>query len=172
MDTSDDPITIAIIAVSAGAGIQAFGAIQEGKAAEAQGRAEQDILEQNAALKRREAAAELERARAEARRFGKEGEVLQAKQRVGFAKGGVLATTDTPALVLEETAQELEADRMSILREGFLSESFRLSEAANLQFQGRAAKARGENIKRASRFKAAGSILSGVGQAGTLQASR
>lgn len=154
----------------AGVGIQAYGQYQQGKAAEAQGKAEQAILNQNAALKERQAAAELERSRAEALRFEKEGEALLGTQQVRLAKGGVLTTAGTPALLLELTAQELEADRLQILKEGFLEESFRKSEAAGLRFEGRAAKARGKNIKRASRFAAAGSLLTGIGTAASLSA--
>ncbi len=156
---------LAIAALVVGAGLQAYGQYQAGKAAEAEGKMEQQILDYNARLKEREAAAELERARAEARRFGKEGEALLAEQQVGLAKGGVLAEVGTPALLLETTAQELEADRMQILREGFLSESFRLSEAEGLRFEGRAAKVRGKNIRRAKTLQAGGTLLTGFGQA-------
>ncbi len=66
--------TIALYAIIAGAGVTAYGQIQQGKAAEAQAKAEQEILNQNAVLKEREAAAELERSRAAAERFEREGE--------------------------------------------------------------------------------------------------
>ena len=147
-----------------GVGLQAAGQIQAGQAAKAQGEAEQEILNQNAKLKEREAAAELARSREEARQFGKEGEALLGKQQVTLAKGGVLTAQGTPALLLEETAKELEADRMSILREGFLNESFRLSEAENLRYQGRAAKAKGENLAKGSILSAGGTLLTGYGK--------
>jgi hypothetical protein len=154
------PVGLAVM----GAGVTAYGKYQQGKAAEAQAEAEQDILNYNATLKERQAAAELERSRAEARRFQREGEALTAEQVTGFAKGGVL-TQGTPALVLETTAQELEADRMAILREGFLAESFRRSEAEGLRYEGRAARARGRNIRRGSTLAAAGTLLTGYGTA-------
>ncbi len=157
---------VAVTAIVGGTVLQAAGQIRAGKAAEAQAEAEQEILNQNAKLKEREAAAERERSRAEALRFEKEGEALLGTQQVKLAKGGVLTGIDTPALLLELTAQELEADRMEILKTGFLAESFRLSEAENLRFQGRAAKARGINLKRASRFAAGGTLLTGIGAAG------
>ena len=166
-----DPVTIAVIAIGAGAGIQAYGQYQQGKAAEAQGKAEQAILNYNAQLKERQAAAELDRARAEALRFEKEGEALLGTQQVALAKGGVLTTVGTPALLLEQTAQELEADRMSILTEGFLAKSFRESEAEGLKFEGRAAKARGKNIKRGARLAAGGTLLTGIGSAAFAKAS-
>ncbi len=158
--------TIAVVAIAAGAGVQAYGQYQQGKAAEAQGKAEQQILEHNAKLKQREADAERQRARVAAEQFELEGEALLGTQRVGFAKGGVLTTEGTPALVLEETAQALNIDRMRILEEGLLAGSFRESEAEGLRFQGRAAKARGKNIKRGQTLAAGGTILTGIGTAG------
>ncbi len=154
---------LAVIALGIGAGVQAFGAIQQGRAAEAQGKLDQQIADQNALLKERQAALEVERAREEARIFGREGEALLGTQQVALAKGGVLTSIGTPAFLLEETERELELDRRAILKEGFLAESFRLSEAENLRFGGRVAKARGKNLRRASTFGAVGSILTGFG---------
>ena len=159
--------SLAIIAIAAGAGVAAYGQYQQGQAAEAQGKAEQQIAEYNAKLKEREAKAEEERARADADRFRKEGEALLGEQQVGLAKGGVLSTTGTPALLLEQTAMELEADRMAILKEGYLASSFRESEAEGLRYEGRAAKARGKNLKTGYTYAAAGSILSGFGKSYT-----
>ena len=156
--------TLAIIALGAGAGISAYGQYQQGQTAEAQGKAEQQIAEYNAKLKERQGKAEEERARADALRFEKEGEALLGTQQVGIAKGGVLSSVGTPALLLEETAKELEADRMAILKEGFLAGSFRESEAEGLRYEGRAAKARGKNLKTGYTYAAGGSILSGFGK--------
>lgn len=157
---------LAIPAIIAGGGLMAYGQYQQGQAAAAQGKMEQDIMDYNAKIKEREAAAELERSRAEAAKFSKEGEELQGRQQVSLAKGGVLTATGSPALLLEETAQNLESDRRMILREGLLSESFRMSEAEGLRYQGRAAKASGLNARIASRYAAAGTILSTIGTVG------
>ena len=151
-------------AVMAGGIVGGIGAYQQGQAAEAQGKAEQKILDYNAKLKEQEAAAELARSQEEARQFKIRGSEFQAGQRVGYAKGGVLAA-GSPALVLEETALNLEADRMKIIKEGYLAESFRKSEAEGLRYQGRAAVSRGKNIKTASMYSAAGSLLTGIGGA-------
>ena len=156
----------AVVALTvASAGLTAYGQYQQGKAAEAQGKAEQEILNYNAKLKEREATAERERAYAEAQRFKKEGKALLGEQQVTLAKGSVLTTVGTPALLLEQTAQELEADRMSILREGFLAESFRETEAEGLRYEGRAAKARGKNIKKGANLQAGGTLLTTAGTA-------
>ena len=153
------------LAIAVGAAVSAYGQYQAGKAAEEQGKAEQAIAEHNAKIKEREAAAELERARAQAEKFRLEGEGLQGQQKVAFAKGGVLSTVGTPALLLEETAMNLEADRMEILKQGFLGRSFRLSEAEGQRAVGSAARARGKNIRTASRYQSGGSLLTGIGNA-------
>lgn len=159
-----EPVTLAIVA---GAGLQAAGMVQQGIAAKEQAETEQEIMDYNASLKEREAQAELARSREEARQFEEAGKGLLAEQRVGFAKGGVLTTTGTPAIVFEDTLAELEADRMRILEEGFLAESFRKSEAEGLRYQGRAAISRGRNLRTASFIGAGGSILTGLGTAGS-----
>ncbi len=157
------PLVIPLII--AGASVSAYTAYESGQQGKRDAKAQQDLAEYNATLKERQAAAELERAQEEARQFGKEGEALLATQQVTLAKGGVLTTVGTPALLLEETAQELEADRLAILKEGYLAESFRLSEAEGLKFGGRVAKARGAATARGGKFAAIGSILTGLGTA-------
>ena len=159
---------IAVAIIGAGAAVQAYGQYQQGKAAEAEAKNQQAILNYNAQLKERQAKAEREAAREEAKQFEKEGEALLGEQQVNLAKGGVLTAIGTPALLLEETAQELEADRNRIVQSGALAESFRLSEAAGLRFEGRAARQRGRNIKTASRYQAAGSLLTGFGRVASI----
>jgi hypothetical protein len=132
----------------AGAAISAGGAIQQGAAAAQQAKLQQDILEQNAKLAERQAKAEREAAEDAAQVFEKEGKRITGAQRVAFARGGVLATEGTPLLVLAETVQDLEEDRLNILREGYLRGSFRESEAFGLRYQGAAARARGESAEK------------------------
>lgn len=157
-----DPITIALI-VGTVAGTA--GAIQQGRAASAQAKSEQDILNFNAAQKIKEAEEIRAAAQEEARKFGREAKAFRGKQRVAIARGGVLAI-GTPALLLEETAQELEADRLAILEQGFLRGEFAESEAFGARFAGVSARARGRNIKRGSRLAAGGTLLTGIGTVG------
>ena len=147
------------------AAVGTYGAIQAGRAADAQSQSEQDILNFNAEQKLKEAEDQREAAREEAARFAKEGQRLRATQKAAIAKGGVLSTVGTPALLLEETAQELEADRLAILRQGFLKGEYAESEAFGLRFQGTSARARGKNIKRGSALQATGTLLTGLGSA-------
>lgn len=149
----------------AGTGIAVAGQIQAGKAAEAQAKSEQDILNFNAEQKIKEAEAEREAARVAAKKFEERGRRLLGTQRVALAKGGVLSTVGTPALLLEETAQELEAERIDILTEGFARAQFRVSEAVGLRFQGVSARARGKALKRGAQLAATGTLLTGLGSA-------
>ncbi len=165
MTESDDPITLAIIAVSVGGGLQAYSQVQAGRAARAQGEAQAAIAERNAQLAERQAEAERQAAAAEAKAQTREGEELLAKQRVLFAKGGVIAR-GTPLSVLADTAITLEADRLTILREGAISAAQATGQAGVLRAQGEAAKAKGRAASRASKLAAAGTILSTVGDVG------
>ena len=173
---------LAIPLMLAGTAVSAYSQYQQGQAMESQGDsalnealAEQQLHEYNAKLKEREAAARLASSREEARQFAREGEALKGSQQVNLAKGGVLTAGGSPALLMEDTARELELEKNQILREGFLAESFAKSEAEGLRYQGRAAAVRGENIKRgyeaAGRGKtlqAAGTLLTGFGSAYSL----
>ena len=147
--------------------LQAYGQLQQGRAAEAQGKDEQAILNFNADQKMREAEEIRTAAGKQAAIFAKKGQRLKGRQRVAIARGGVLVE-GTPALLLEETAQELEADRLSILEQGFLRGEFAESEAFGQRFAGASAKAGGKNIKSASRYQAAGTLLTGGGQVAAL----
>ena len=155
-------------AIVGGAITQTVGAIQQGRAAEAQSKSEQDILNFNAAQKIKEAEEVRAAAQDEARKFGREAKAFKGKQRVAIARGGVLAT-GTPALLLEETAQELEADRLAILKQGFLRGEFAESQAFAARFAGKSARARGRNIRRGSLLTAGGTLLTGIGTAALAQ---
>lgn len=157
-----DPITIALIA---GAVTQTVSTIQQGRATEAQGEAEQDILNFNADQKIKEAAEIRDAAQAEADKFQRRAKAFKGTQRARIARGGVLVE-GTPALLLEETAQNLEADRLAILEQGFLRGEFAESQAFAQRFSGESAAKRGKNIRRGSLLTAGGTLLTGIGAAG------
>ena len=150
----------------AGVGLQAFGEYQQGQALYDQAKTEQEILNHNASIKDREAALELERARAQAQQFEEEGDRLLSSQNVAIAKGGVLSSSGTPLTLMEVTADTLDQDRRGILREGFINQAFRQSEAENLRYQGRAALSRGKNLRTASYINVGTTLLSGFTRIG------
>lgn len=152
----------------AGAGLEAFGQYNQGKALKQQAEAEKDILDYNASIKEKQADLELEAARAQAERHEKEGAAMLAEANVAIAKGGVLGSMGTPMMLMELNAQELDADRMAILAEGFNMQSFRLQEAEGLRFEGRAARSRGRNMKTASDMMVGVSLMRSMMQYGKI----
>ena len=162
MVESDDPITIALIV---GGALTAKSQIDQGRAARQAGKTQEAIANRNALLAERQAEAEQQAAAREALKQEREGRAFKSRQRAVIAKSGVQAR-GTPLAVLVETAENLEADRLNILREGAISAAQRRGQADVLRFQGRAAKKRGEAASRASKLAAAGTILSTVGTVG------
>ncbi|MGR3292502.1 MAG: hypothetical protein ACUZ9M_00635 [Candidatus Scalindua sp.] len=158
-----DPITIGLIVASS---FKAISTIQEGRAARAEGEAQAEIANRNALLAERQAEAEQQAAVAEAKRQEREGEALKGRQRAAIAKSGIVGGRGTPLTVLVETAETLEAERLTILREGAIGASQRRQQAGISRAQGAAAKARGKAASRASGLAAAGAILTSVGTVG------
>ncbi len=145
--------------------------IQQGRAAAAQGRTAQAIAERNALLAERQAEEERVAAAAEALRQEREGKALKGRQRALFAKSGV-ELRGSPLSVIVETAENLEADRLTILREGAIRAGTARAQAGIIRAGGVAAKARGKAAKRASILTAVGTGLSTAGQVGVAQSFR
>lgn len=155
----------AVPLIIAGTGAQAYGQIQAGQAAKRQGEAERAIMEYNARILEQQGKAEEQAAEYRAEAQERAGERFLAKQRVLFGKGGV-EMRGTPLSVITETAEELEADRLMILREGTIARQYRESQAGMARMQGAAAKQRGKYAARGSVLAAGGTLLTGFGQAG------
>ncbi|KKM70348.1 hypothetical protein LCGC14_1441660 [marine sediment metagenome] len=154
-------------AIIAGGVVTAVGQVRAGREAEAQAETQAAIAAQNARLKEFEAKAEQESAAAAAKAFAERGEQITSRQRVLFAKAGVDPSRGTPLSVVVKTAEELEADRLTILREGMISEAQRKAEARIFGLRGSAARRRGRAARRGATLAATGTILSTVGSAGT-----
>ncbi len=157
-----DPITIALIV---GGGLQILSTIQEGQAAQAEGETQAAIAERNALLAERQAESQRQAAAAEALKQERKGKALKARQRALFAKSGV-ELRGSPLSVLVETAENLEADRLNILKEGRIAAGTSLQQAGIIRAQGASAKARGRATKRASILSAVGQGLTTVGTVG------
>jgi len=164
-----DPITIAIVA---GATLTAKSQIEQGRAARRAGRDQEAIAQRNALLAERQAEAEQQAAIEAARQQEREGKALKGRQKAAIAKAGVQIGRGTPLTLLVETAEDLEADRLRILREGAISAAQRKGQADILRLQGAAAKARGKAAGRAANLAAAGTILTTIGTVGYMQSLR
>ena len=160
-----DPITIALIV---GGSLTAAGQIQQGRAAKAAGETQEAIAQRNALLAERQAEAEQQAAAREALQQERQGRALKGSQRAAIAKAGVQAR-GTPLSLIVETAENLEADRLNILREGAITASQLKGQAGVFRAQGAAAAARGKAASRASRLAATGTILTTIGTASLAQ---
>lgn len=146
-----EALAIAAITTSVvGTGVSAYNQYQAGKA-------QNRIAQQNANNEEIEAAAAERDARIFANNQRAQGEKLLARQRALYAKSGVVME-GTPLLVQADTAAELEKEALEIERQGELTGYRRRAQARLDRMQGASA-------KRAGRYGAIGTILSGAGSA-------
>ncbi len=172
MDTSDDPITIAIIAVSVSGGLQIISTIEQGKAAEAQGKFQEQIAIRNAEQALREAEGKRQAAAEAAIEKEREGRRAKGRTIAALAKSGVDPFSGSSLANLVEIAEDIEADRLTILREGAIGASTDVFRAGILKAQGSAAKQRGKAAKRASVLSSIGTAAGTVGSVAGLSSLR
>ena len=151
--------------IAASAAMSAVGAIQQGQAAAAQGRAQQQaqqynaiVKQQNAALARQQAGAREEQQRRGARQ-------VLGQQRAALAQAGI-GMGGSALDIEEQSAVRAELDALSIAYEGDLQASGLLAAAQQDIYMGEVAKARGDNERTASYVSAGASILSGAASYG------
>jgi len=164
-----DPVTIALIA-SAAVGTTAT--IQQGRAAKAQGKAQEAIAIRNAEMAEAQAEEQRTAAAAEAVRIEEQGEALRSRQRALFAKSGVEAGKGSPLAVLVDTASKTAADAAEVRRQGIISSMSSRAQGDVLRAQGVSAKARGRAAGRASVLSGVGTGISGVASIGASRAER
>lgn len=155
-----------IPALITGVAIQTVSAIQQGRAAKTQARFQEAIAARNAKLAERKAEAEQQAALEAAKVKEREGKEILAQQRAAFAISGVQIGRGTPLSVAVETAKNIKAEELTILREGVISAAQRRGEADIFRLTGKAAKKRGRAAGRAAILAAGGSILTGIGSVG------
>ena len=150
----------------AGTTVTVVSAVEQGRAADAQGRFQEKIAARNAEETRkaaegqREAAAE---AAIESERLAKD---ARGRRIAGQAVSGTQIGVGSNLLALVKEAEILEADRLTILREGAVRGSSLEAQAGNITAQGTAARARGSAARRASVLSSIGTGASGLATAG------
>jgi hypothetical protein len=146
-----------------GAGMGAVGAIQQGKAAKAQGNYQAQVAANNQVIAERAAQDALDRGKqAEAQQRLKGRQIIGA-QRAALAANGVLVDEGTAGQITEDQAGINEVDalntRVNAEREAY---NYRL-QGANAGNEGQLALIKGRNAEDAAFFNATGSILGGAG---------
>lgn len=165
--------SLAIAATMIGGGVMAYSQVQQGKAAEAEGKAaynesvnQNKLYEYNARVNKIQAAEVQNKAIYEATLHRKQTRALIGRQRAGMAAAGLSLTEGSPMSLIEETAAKSETDAQMILREGLINRQ--AYEAAAWQnkaagtmalTRGINAKRAGKNAKKASLWQAGGTLL-------------
>lgn len=133
------------------------GTILKAKAQHEQAKADKAIADANAAQFEVKAEQEEQIAREEQRVITKAGEREKARLRVLAANAGI-DLIGTPLLNIAEVGGEVERQRLQAGQAG-------RGRAFDLRFRGATERARGRNIRLASRFRTGTTLLSGGGQA-------
>lgn len=153
-----DPITIMTIASSA---MQAVGAIQQGNAAMAQARAQQNAANYNAQVKRNQATIESQQANAREEQQRRAARGLLGKQRAAITQAGI-GLGGSALDIEEQSAIRAELDALTIRYEGDIKSKGLLASAAQDTYEGEVALVAGKNAQKAAYISAGASILSGA----------
>jgi hypothetical protein len=153
-----DPVTIMLVASSA---MQAVGAVQQGKMAAAQGKAQMEAANYNARMKEIEAGITREQSNAREEQQRRQARQLLGRQRAAVAQAGI-GWGGSALDIMEESATLAELDALTIRYEGDLKARGLLAEAEFDKYSGQVAMAQGKAAKTASYISAAASLLSGA----------
>lgn len=149
----------------ASAGMQAVGAIQQGRTARKQANQAATLTEFQAQVSEQQAAREREIAAASAGDFARAQSATAAQARAAMGASGVRGDTGSPPLAFGDFAAETELQRLRILSGGE-STARRLEQQAGFQrFDAAGLRVAGKNAQRRGLFRAGASLLSGLGTA-------
>jgi len=146
-----------------GGGLQAMGSMQQGRAAQQEASSMRAMAEYNAAVQRRQAEAERQKARFEQKRQAQAGKRTMAALEARIAKAGGTGSPVAADLAAEQAA-ELELENLLIGYEGETRAQRSESQAAIDTMQAGIYKKRGKNYRRAGMIGAGTSLLTGFGQ--------
>ncbi len=143
----------------------AFGQIQEGRIAEAQGKFAKQIALRNQQALERQAKSERDAAAIEEQRVSRQEKITKAQQRAVVGKSGVGLAGATLSF-LADTAGQFFLDRNLILRGGLIR-GRELRERGQIELaKGRFARTIGKSKKRLSFIKATGTVIGGFEKIG------
>lgn len=156
---------MAPLLIVAGAGVMAYGQIQEGRAAKAEAKSAQNLANYNAAIMEQEAKAAEQKGRFEQRRQAKKAERIKSSLRARIAKTGAVPDVGTPLLVASEQAAELELENLLIGYEARTTARRARSQAELDILSGKIAKRRGGAREKAAYLRAGTTLLTGFSEA-------
>jgi hypothetical protein len=159
-----DPVTLLVAGSTV---LGAAGQISAGKAAEQEGRANQQIAERNAIKAEQDAQAAIELGKRNVAIFERDFNAYQSKTTSAYLKSGV-RLDGTPLVVLENMYAEAELEKEIIKYNAKVDSADKIETAEIERMQGAAALARGKNAKRASYFNAGSTLLGGAAKAASV----
>ena len=155
---------VGAVGAVAGAATGIAGGIQSYNQQKENAKAQQNMLEYNARLERREAEAEEAEANEAARRQRAENERLKAAQRAAYGKSGAAIASGSPLAVLGDTAANLELGVQDIHRNGANAYNRRMAQSNSLLYQSRVT---GNSVSRGQLWGSiGGGIASGLARVG------
>ena len=155
--------TLALMLIS-----KAAESVMSGMAANAAGKANQIVAQQNAAVMRRQAENARAKAAFDANIQRKQSRQALARGKVGFLKGGV-ALTGSPVEVLGEAAADFEFQATTTQYGGELHARTFEDQARMTEYGGRVAAWRGKSQQRQSYVSAGVSLLGAAGASGYIK---
>ena len=150
--------------IVAGTTVAAAGAIQAGRVAEAQGRSAQNIANYNALVQEREAEALRQKAGFESKRQAKRAARVKSTLTAALGAAGGLGSPVAADLAAEQAA-ELELENLLIGFGGEVGAGRAETQAELDRLQGKLSRQRGKAARKASYFRAGGTLLTGFGTA-------
>lgn len=159
-----EPVTIAVIAAVAAAGIGTISAIQGGNAANEQAKFQAAVSRNNAVFAERQAADAIKRGAVEEKQQRLATSKLLGAQRSAFSANNVAIDSGSPLDVLEFTAGQGELDALIIRNNAARSAVGFRFQGSGFSSQSKLDLARGRSAKQAGIASGVGTILAGAGQ--------
>ena len=163
------PAALPAIAIGAAA-ISSAGAVMAGLPANAMGKYQQQVAEQNAALDREAISVEKENTQRTLANHWRRVAQLKGEQKLAAAAGGVSTDFGTAAEIVEDTDMLAREDADLIARQGTQNIRGLDRSVANNIAEGRAARSRGKGAMIGSFFEAGSTMLGGATQYSKLKA--
>ena len=157
---------LAVPLIIAGTGISAYGQIQAGQAAAAEGKSQQNLASYNAALQEREAK-QVERKTAMEQRLQAEAtDRAMGTTRANLGISGAISTEGSPLMLQAKMASEADLENITMGYEGREQATALRSGATLSRMEGKLANQRGKSARTASYIGAGSTLLSGFASSG------
>lgn len=153
-----DPVTGLVIASTL---LSAAGSIQQGNAANAAGKYNNQVAQMNAAISEKRAFDAVERGKIAEQQKRREVAAISGKQQAAMAANGVDITFGSPLDTLVDTAIQGELDALTIRSNAYREEYDYRVQASNQRAQGELQRMQGKAAKTAGYIGAGSTILGG-----------